>query len=179
MKDFDYLLGFAFGFLGSVIVVLIIRAVLMAKHKDVSNKFDERQILARGLAYKCGMVTAGAYMLIVGYICTIFTPIISVFDVMLIGFWLTFTIFAVISIAKDAFFDSKEKGKVSYMVLCGFLALINIGVFVYNFIVEKEQLIIDGMLNLPIPNLACGVAFLVIIITIICKNISNKKCDEE
>lgn len=179
MKDFDYLLGFAIGFLGSVIVVLIIRSVLMAKHKDVSNKFDERQILARGLAYKCGMLTAVAYMLVDGYIFTIVAPIISAFDVMLIGFWLTFTIFAVISIAKDAFFDSKENGKVSYMVLYGFLALINIGAFVYDFIENKEQLIIDGMLNLHFPNLACGVAFLVILITIICKNISNKKCDEE
>ena len=101
-EKYYWVLGFCCGFIAVVIVTLIIANI--KKKKNSYTEYDERQILARGMAYK------SAFFVLIGYI--IACALVNVLEInwaelsgqMFIGLFLSTAVFVGVSIFNDAYF---------------------------------------------------------------------------
>ena len=134
MKDISYYIGVAVGFLIVVGFGLLVRFVFKTKH--VKPEFDERQIIARGKAYKAGFFT----LLIYGAICTVLQALelnwMSGLLREVLGIVLGAGVFAVVAILNDAYLGFNENNRYSIIILlivgllnfaCGIMGIITDG----------------------------------------------------
>jgi hypothetical protein len=168
----EYLVGFGVG-LFVVFAAMVIIGLYIGKKRGPC-KYDERQAIARGKAYQAAFWTLVAFLCINGMFCSA-TGVLWA-DTMtgsFIGICLAILVYAVICIAKDAYFALREKPKF-YFVLFGFLMIFNLAVVLLNYS-EGTPFITDGMLNFHCMNLVIVVMFAVLLITLTAKHIAEKK----
>ena len=107
--------------------------IYMFKTKRITPEFDERQIIARGKAYKAGFFT----LLIYGAICTVMQTLdldwVSGFFMEVLGIVLGAGVFVVVAILNDAYLGFNENSRYSIIILliagllnfaCGIMGII-------------------------------------------------------
>lgn len=174
-----YFLGMACGVLaGLLFVAFLMWGIRKADGKfgsmNQKNSFDERQLLARGQAYKYAFFTMIIYVSAVGLIRELFdVTIFMSFAGMWIGVCLSITVFAVVCILKDAYMSLYENARGVIMMFTA-VGLLNVLVGIRVF-VDKEPLIEDGALATDLINLITGILFLVILVVFVARVIYNNR----
>jgi len=151
-------------------VAAIIFLLFFAKHKGVfSKEYDERQIIGRGHAYKVAFFTLLAYNLVCAIIDSCGIKWCDPSVGLLIGLFVSVTVFAVTAITKDALhgIHTQSKSVISVFLLVCVVNTIN---FVAQCI--NGSVIKDGVLSLGFIPLAAAVCFAVMLIAFL---IHNKK----
>lgn len=120
-------LSFAIGFAVGIAIVAIVCIIFRIKHKTC--EYDERQVAARGLAFKVGFITFVLCQIAVFFI-ELFTekPLVIVAPGMLIWLETLFAllIFVEVAIFKDAYFSPNKPFTKRWLVIVVLLALLSI-----------------------------------------------------
>lgn len=160
MQEVSYYIGVIVGFLLVVGFGLLVRFVF--KTKRVKPKYDERQIIARGKAYKVGFFT----LLIYGAVCTVLQAMeIYLCDGLVrevIGIVIGVGAFAIVAILNDAYIGYNENNRYSIGVM-SLIGLLNLGSAIIGII--TDGLWKDGQATNTIVNLAVFILFFVILTT--------------
>lgn len=178
-----YLLGVICG----VAVGLVLVAALVWLTRKMGGKidldikkdaYDERQLLARGVAYKFAFYTLMIGMVIIALMEEIAG--IRLFMSMA-GVWLmvciSLAVFATICIVKDAYMSLYENAK-GVVIMFSAIALLNIAIGIGN-IVDGMPLIENGVISVRCANLIVGLLFVYILPVFIGRVIYNNKQLEE
>jgi len=154
-----YVLGICCGILFAVIILAFVRRRLYGKAFGSSKEtYDERQLLARGEAYKAAFFTAMGWMIVSALIRDLFDTSVQ----MTFGICLSVGVFAIICIKKDAYLSLREKPKTCIRWFL-FLALFNLVTFAVNML-QGKALIENGVVTWHATNLV--VALLLIVVTV-------------
>lgn len=184
-KSISYLLGMICG-VATATVFLVVATWLIRKvggkidwNCNGEKSYDERQLLARGVAYKYAFFTL---MFGVGFACLLDEIAgISLF-MSFAGIWLmiclSLAVFATICIVKDAYMSLYENVKGGIMMF-SIVAILNLGVGIMN-IVNGTRCITDGVLTIGCTNMIVGVLFLYILLVFVGRVIySNRQLEED
>lgn len=182
-QNLEYLLGFICGILCGLVLIRFM-AWLVSKlggriqTRCRKDSYDERQLLARGQAYKTAFFTLLFYTLAVSLLDDIFgISIFMSFCGIWIGIALSIMVFAVTCILKDAYMSLYENARGIIMVF-SIVGILNIAVGIRT-ILERRPLLENGAVSVEWTNLVVGILFLVILIVFCGKVIYNKKQFEE
>ncbi|MCM1497708.1 MAG: hypothetical protein NC124_04505 [Clostridium sp.] len=181
-RSIYYYLGVAAGFLFGILLVVFAKwlAGKLGGRVEwkVKNSYDERQLLARGRAYKYAFFTLIFYVAVVSIAKEIHgIKWFMSFAGMWIGVCLSVTVFAVICIAEDAYMSLYENAK-TVVITFSLIALINFGAAV-PALMGTHSLLEDGALSADCMYLVVGITFLVILAVFGGKMIYNKKHGDE
>jgi hypothetical protein len=144
------------------------------------NKFDERQILEQGKAFKIGFFVL--LVTIEAIIILNFTGIATVADYPVfyqIAIFLGLLSYVIYCIWHESYFAINEKST-RVIILFAIIALINLVIGIINII--HGQIIVDGRITFRILNPLCAILFIIIFATMLLKRIANSKqasADEE
>lgn len=168
----EYALVFIIAFTIAVLAFIVAR--LFKKQKP---KFDERQELVRGKAYKhafLAMLIYGALYISCSLLIEKEFLITSV--ALIIGMFIGLVVYAVYSIWNEAFFSLNDTPK-TYIILLICTAFLNaqsgINTIVDGSIIENGTLALDSV------SLICAVSFTIILMTMLIKIVINKKAEQE
>ena len=178
-----YLLGVICGVaLGLVLVAVLVWLTRKLGGKiDLNIKkgaYDERQLLARGVAYKYAFFTLMIGMVIIALMeeiagIKLFMSMAGVWVVVCISL----AVFATICIVKDAYMSLYENAK-GVVIMFSAIGLLNIAIGIGN-IVDGMPLIENGVLSVRCANLIVGLLFVYILPVFIGRVIYNNKQLEE
>lgn len=176
MDNFIYGIGFMAGLLGAMFIGLIIVLVKIQKKKH--TQFDERQVLARGAAYKVSFFVAIFYMLAC-FLAELFELKWAIFTVqMIIGVFITCVVFAIMCIFTNAYFGVNQKNSKAYIVVLACIGLMNTFIGINN-LSDWEPLFTDGTLNLSSINFIAAIFLFIMVIALIIKVILEKRASVE
>ena len=171
-EKYCWVLGFCCGFIAVVIVMLIIANI--KKKKNTYTEYNERQVLARGEAYK------SAFFVLIGYI--IACALINVLEInwaelsvqMFIGLFLSTAVFVGISIFNDAYFTS-NKGRKSLLGSLAFVA----GAECLGIAFDNKTFVTNGIANLDIIPIIVTIWTISIFVLVVIRAILYKNSAEE
>lgn len=178
-----YFLGMACGVLAGLAFVALMMWIIRKAGgkfgcKNQENSFDERQLLARGQAYKYAFFTMLCYISIVGLLKELAdVTLFMSFAGMWIGVCLSIAVFAVVCILKDAYMNLYENAKGVIMMFAG-IGLMNVVVGIRIFTGEKP-LVENGTLSVDSINGITGILFLIILVVFVGRVIYNNRQLEE
>lgn len=184
-QSLEYFLGLICGVLCSLVFIRLL-AWLVTKlaggRIDIrcrKDSYDERQLLARGKAYKAAFFTLLFYIMAVALLDNIFgISIFMSFCGLWIGIALSVMVFVVICILKDAYMSLYENVR-GIIIVFSIVGILNIAVGIL-MILEKHPLLENGTISVEWTNLVVGILFFVILIVFCGKVLYNKKqLDEE
>lgn len=159
-------------FLGAVLAIVVAIVIRKSAYKHSCN-YDERQIYIRGKGYKIGFITLLVFSCAYIFLCVGFEELLQYGYLWnTISMFLSLTIFAVFSIWNDAFFSLKQNPK-KYLVLCAVVIACNsIGIVE---VISGRITALDLIFSYKIINALCALSFLVIVVTIIIKIMTDRK----
>jgi hypothetical protein len=142
MKNTEYILGFAAGF-----ILIAIVALVSAKKFKSQTKFDERQRLLRYRAYQVAFWVLVAYTCINSFLSTgAGIAWADDFTSDFTGVCFAITVFVVICIRNDAYFSINQKPRF-YFILFSVLVVVNAGLGIMNVLDSDTEFFTDGLLN--------------------------------
>ncbi len=161
--------------LGGLATVVIL--TLTKKGEELTGKFDERQEIARGRAFKYSFYTLMGGNIVLAVLDLLEIQLFSRTDVsMFISIFIAIGVFACTCIWNDAYFALNEK-RGSLMVIFALVGIMNIVVAVR--IILSGTLIQEGALSQFGLNLLGGIVFIVIFIVMWLKRIKERKEEQE
>ena len=163
-----HILGFVAGILMVLALFALLTLALRSRGQKDSpspgrGKYDERQKLARGRAFRAGFIAVLCYEALYGFAD-------------LIGLFLGLAVFAVTAIVQDAYLALNERMN-NWLILCGVVVFAN-GSCVLNQAVHGE-LIRDGMLTENWLNGLCAALFVVILCAQLIHNARARRAEAE
>lgn len=166
---------------GIVVAVLLVvlMAVLFRKQGGAGfgrAKYDERQLLARGKAYRAGFFTVLIYELLYAFGDLMELRWTVPFTGVMIGLFLGIAVFGVVAICQDAYLSLNEKPR-GWYPLWGIIILAN-GACVASQAVHQE-LIQDGMLTTNWLNALCCGLFVVILVAQLLHSVRSRREEME
>ena len=167
--------GIALGLMCGAFVGILIALVIMKMTKtdgSIKCKYDERQKLVRGEAYKYGFWTLVIYSFCYGLLSGIVEKVVDNLTVMVIGICLAACIEICYSIWHDAYFSLNEDKKKVFIAF-GIIGVINIVMGLINLF--SGECFENGQLTYRSSNLFCGLLFVVVFIIYSLKNMKNNK----
>lgn len=181
-KSLEYYLGAVIGIVTGFIFVAFL-AWLIRKMggkfgcKNCKESYDERQMIARGQAYKTAFFTLMFYMCIVSFISEFSgNPLLMSFTGIWIGVCLSIIVFAIVCIIKDAYMSLYENAKGIIMMFLA-VGISNIGIGILNL--EKQPMIENEALSIHCINLIVGITFLIILAVFCGKLLYDKQNTKE
>ena len=145
--------------------------------KNCKESYDERQMIARGQAYKTAFFTLMFYMCIVSFISEFSgNPLLMSFTGIWIGVCLSIIVFAIVCIIKDAYMSLYENAKGIIMMFLA-VGISNIGIGILNL--EKQPMIENEALSIHCINLIVGITFLIILAVFCGKLLYDKQNTKE
>lgn len=172
----EYLLGVICGVASVLLMVFIIKYIIKKldsnKNNEYAEEYDERQIQARGKAYKYGFFAMMFTMLINGYIMDFVfawcTSMIYAFTCTVIGI----LVFVAVSIFNDAYLklSTKPISAIIMLSLCGIANLISP---VIDYIHNGTLLDEEGKFYSA--NLECAILICLVVIMLFVKMYITKK----
>lgn len=163
MRSMEYYFGFGVGVVGALILWILFFYILKKKGLHEKCEPDERQILARGFAYKVAF-----YVLLcwsgLGYIlsCIELFRAEWIGDFCFAGVILGAFIYAVICVFRDAYLGVAKK-PVREMIILALIGAVNIVIWVSNGIAEyQKNCSVESFLRYRY-NLICGLMVLIIV----------------
>ena len=161
-------LSYALGVIAGILLVFLVYGILMVvtkrRGKYANAQFDERQVVARGRAYRYAFFTVLFYLL--GWGLFELAADIRLWDTYtgcFLGVFLSVTVFAVVAILNDAYFAVNEK-PATYLGIFALVTVLNLGIGVWNLVTGGDPIVEHGMLTYHSVNLLVGGMFLVILI---------------
>lgn len=182
-NSIEYFLGLVAGIVAGLALVVCLTWIIKKMGGKVGcgcqkGSYDERQMLARGQAYKTAFFTLMFYLIIISLISELFEMTLFMsFMGIWIGICFSIMVFAIICIIKDAYMSLYENAK-GIIILFSVVALLNIIIGVRN-IIEKCPMIEDGAISVDCMNLVVGAMFCIIVVVFGGKLIYDKKHVEE
>lgn len=185
-SSLGYIFGFILGIASAILLLLILRWGIRKVGGKVEtyrcffnkNSFDERQVIARGKAYKVGFYTLLIYVFAIALLDEMMN--ISIF-MSLGGIWLgvciAFFLFAIVCIRQDAYMSLYEnpKGIILMFLIISIVNIIPGVLFIIN-----GSILENGVLASRCMNLECGILLLLIMFAFAAKvAYNNKHMDEE
>lgn len=172
----EYWLGLICGMASGVIFVALAAWII----RKIGGKFggcgmkkktyDERQLLARGKAYKNAFFTLIIYFIVAGTLYDFLNiRMLMSFGGLWIGICISVGVFAITCILKDAYMNLYENAKGIMMLFL--VGVLNIAISILN----KVSLLEEGVVSLESINLIAGILFLVISAVFFGREIYNKK----
>ncbi|MBQ5399695.1 MAG: hypothetical protein IIU15_00470 [Treponema sp.] len=165
----------ALGFLGGILLVAI--AIAVMKKRKQTDRYDERQIASRGMAFKAGFATflvceLGLFTaeIFLGKSIDIFSPGTLHFLVAMAAAM----VFAVVSIFKDAYFPVGQKVSMRYFITLGAMAVLWSLLLFRNRWTDE-----NGKLGLNVVFLATLVLIVSILISVLIRNLMIKSESEK
>lgn len=142
-----YVCGFVVGILCVAAVFALIGFLWKKKHGAAYGTYDERQILARGNAYKKGFFCLIIYEMVIGCIelATGWKLFADQMTASFIGIILAVTVFALQCIIKDAYCSLAEKAGSVALLMFG-LGLGNLVIAILSY-KDERTFITEGKLN--------------------------------
>ena len=149
--------------------VAIFGISLIIARKTGTARYDERQQLLRGKAYKAAFFVLVAYLCLnVVFYMAVDTEWADLTINLFIGVCLSITVFAVMCILGDAYFPINKAPK-KQIVLFGFICLLQLAAAILNLIDTDVLFITDGRVNYHIVHFVLAAMFLTILAALIIK----------
>ncbi|MCM1180885.1 MAG: hypothetical protein NC347_11545 [Clostridium sp.] len=148
--------------------------------------YDERQILARGNAFKVGFFTMAAYIGFVGILSEFMNVVLS-FGLLWIGVCLSIGVLIIICIVKNAYVSLQDNAK-GVMMMFGIFGFLNLIIGLPDStkdLVETVWMVEDGetfecvRLSTEIVNLSVGILFIIVLAVLAGKLWYDKRHEEE
>ena len=162
----------------SVVLAVIIITNVIKKHKNSKDEYDERQILARNIAYKCAFFTLLFYNLVCAVLSAAEIKWADTTAQIFIGICLSTFVFIALCIMRDAYFTQKRTMN-SFLIFSfsmSIVALFNI----ISTVSSGEGFVSDSGLNLNVIPFCYGIMiFGSGIVAVIKKIINNKQAVED
>lgn len=163
-KSLSYALGVIAGILLVFLVYGILTVVAKRRGKCANAQFDERQVVARGRAYRYAFFTVLFYLLAWGlFELAADVRLWDTYTGCFLGVFLSVTVFAVMAILNDAYFAVNEKPAI-YLGIFALVTVLNLGIGAWNLATGGAPIVEHGMLTYHSVNLLVGGMFLVILI---------------
>lgn len=167
-ESLEYYLGVVVGIVIGLVFVAFLSWLIrkMGGKVEVGGRkckefYDERQMIARGQAYKTAFFTLMFYMCIVSFISEFSgNQLLMSFTGIWIGVCLSIIVFAIVCIIKDAYMSLYENAKGIIMMFL-VVGISNIGIGILNL--EKQPIIENEALSIHCINLIMGIMFLIIL----------------
>lgn len=181
--NMSMMLGMVSGIVVGLLVFFLIAKIMAKPGTKLSKKgaYDERQLRARGEAYKYAFFTLILYVWIVGFLAEMMGVVVLMsFTGMWIGICAAAVVFAVVCILKDAYMTLYENVR-GVTVMLAVVSALNL-VFAVEKLLDNEPLLENGRIGMNAMNLVAGVSLLIIFVAFIVKIFCNKKAmmeDEE
>ena len=157
-------------------VAIIVIIMLFVNSGDNRAKYDERQILEQGKAFKLGFF---ATLVALGLAITadLFDIVTRIDPRALYGsaIFVGLTFYVIYWVWHEAYFGLNQR-TVPIMIMLGAIGLLNTFLSVSNIL--TGQLIENGRITFRIMNLFCAVVFLVLFATLLIKKLSTAKNDD-
>ena len=169
-KNIAWVIG-AIGGIGLVLLFLLIQKL----NGKTKNKFDERQIAARGVAYKWGFFSLMIYEGLYAMLLALGIRFADETTGPILGIFLGVTVFGAVAAAKDAYtaLDETPRSRILWPIL-GVLWL-----FIGIMRVIDGKAVRDGLLTIDSMQLFLGAAFLVIGAVELIHSLKNRGSDGE
>lgn len=171
-EKYYWTLGFCCGFIAIFIVMLIF--INIKKKKSTYTEYDERQILARGKAYKSAFFVLNGYIIVCALINVLEINWAELSVQMFVGLFLSTAVFVGISIFNDAYFTS-NKGRKSLLCVLAFIAVAEY----FGIVFSDKTFITNGIANLDSIPVIIIVWAISIFVMVVIKTIIDKKAVEE
>ena len=163
-----------------LLIIVLVTVLIYSFHhyrELINNKYDERQLIARGQAYKVAFITLCSYLVITLLLDTIFNKLFADYTLTVaIGIIIATVFFSVTCIRNEALFDLNQSYK-TYFLQLGSILLINVIIVVGTFL-DGYTLVTDGKLNNHFLNFALAVAMLIVIIALAFKKKTTNTSEE-
>ena len=171
------MLGITIGILVGLLIGIIILKYINQDSK-IRAKYDERQQLVRGKAYRLAFWTAVILMALYSMADAYGLDLpIKRYIIPFIIIIISILVHATYAIFNDGYFGVNENRKKAFIVFV-LIGLLNFGVAVLE--IKRGKMMEDGKLGAPFMNLICGISFVLIGIVLIIKNMITKEdIDEE
>lgn len=184
-KSLEYYLGIVIGIAMGLALVVFLKWIIqkMGGKVEVGGRkckesYDERQMLARGQAYKTAFFTLLFYMCSVAAISEFSeNPLLMSFAGIWVGVCLSITVFAIVCILKDAYMSLYENTK-GIIMMFSVIGILNTGIGILHFDAGRPM-IEDGMLSIYCINLIVGIMFLIILAVFCGKLLYDKRNAKE
>ncbi len=143
-----------------------------------ADNYDERQQLARGVAYKRAFFVLMLYISVVSMLSEVADIIIFMsFGGMWLGVCIALIVFAVSCIFQDAYMSLYENAK-GVSMMFSIVGVLNL-VIASPYLTGEKPVLEDGVISASCVNLMVGVAFIVILFAFIGRVLYNNKRMEE
>ena len=167
------------GLLVGIAVALGIFAIiaLVNKKRGKPGEFDERQELIRGRAYQHAFIAVMLFSALYGLAVVILERPLMVDGLSaLIAMFVGVVVFAVESIARDAFFTAKNRPK-SYIIMYAAVIFSQLVNAVGN--IREGGLVQDGVLTMKVLPIVCAAVFAIVLAAILVKAAQKPKEDDD
>lgn len=155
------------------VAIGLLFSLLLGRKSEKTVKYDERQLLAQGKAYKAGFFSLMS-LLCVYIVYNAFSEnmILRAPEGIFLCICASILVFAVICIANDAYVALNENNRMRTAVL-GFLGVSNLLLGIERII--NGTIVEDGAIGIHVINLAVGVMSVVIVAALIIRSAQQKK----
>lgn len=179
-----YLLGMICGVVAGLLFVVLAAKIIRKMGgkfggcRMKEDAYDERQLLARGQAYRNAFFTLLAYVVVAGVLNDLANiHVLMSFAGMWIGACISIGVFAISCILKDAYMNLYENTK-GVIMMFSLVGVLNMAIGIPT-ILENGSLLENGVVSLESLNLMVGILFLVILAVFCGRVIYNNKQLEE
>lgn len=163
-ENLAYSLGVIAGVLFVALICGVVALVASRRGRCANAQFDERQVVARGRAYRYAFFTLLFYLLAWGlFELAAGMRLWDTYTGCFLGVFLSVTVFAVVAILNDAYFAVNEK-PATYLGISALVTVLNLGTGIWNLIDGEDPVIENGVLTYHSVNLLVGGMFLIILI---------------
>ena len=152
MEDKTYILGFIAG----LAAVALVRLLAGRKRRQAQN-YDERQMAARGVAYRLAYMTLVGALMADVLVQSLYGPWTERCVDLLLGIFLSVLVFILACVRHDAYFSLRQKPG-TYLVLFAAVILAQIPNTMLRL--RDGTMIVDGLLTWEALSPACIVLFL-------------------
>ncbi len=159
-----------------VVVVLFVAIVRLFKNKKAN--YDERQLLARNIAYKFSFFFLMFYCFICGLLHTFNVKWAGAEVQMFLGIILSFSLFLAISILKDAYFSNSQKRNMQSAISFFSYGIVSV-LFFLSGIGKGDVLWNDGELSILVLYLiASACSFALGLLSVIKMNLEKRGAEK-
>lgn len=159
-----------------VVVVLFVAIVRLFKNKKAN--YDERQLLARNIAYKFSFFFLMFYCFICGLLHTFNVKWAGAEVQMFLGIILSFSLFLAISILKDAYFSNSQKRNMQSVISFFSNGIVSV-LFFLSGIGKGDVLWNDGELSILVLYLiASACSFVLGLLSVIKMNLEKRGAEK-
>ncbi len=166
------------GLLLGIFIFLLLITLVVRKRKGELPRYDERQLLLRGRAYRSAFLALVVYLLANGMFSLIAkTAWADAATSSFVGICLAVTVFVVACIKSDAYFPVNQKPRF-YFGLFLFITLVNLATGVARLISDGDSLFTDGALNHNIMPLVIFAMFAAVLAALLIMRIRSRTHSE-